>query len=111
MSEMKLKASTWNGKQEEAPIYLTKLVAMAECSGLGEVIKSGVTIMSSTAFAPDANKARDYCKKFMVNRKAGALFVLGQESPHGLRMLQDTIFTTNPHGKISNVLAQIEENF
>ena len=36
---MKVKAPSWSGKKEEAPIYLIKFKAMAECSGLGDVLE------------------------------------------------------------------------
>ena len=111
MSDTRIKTPTWNGKQEDAPMYIIKFKAMAECSGFGEAIVSGVTIMTPTAFASATDKTTPDCLLFLANRKAGALFVLGQDSPHGLAMFQSTVTTANPHGMVSEALARMELKF
>ena len=78
-------------------LYLTKFKAMAECSGLGNVIEPSVVLMTREAFAALADKTRDDCNLFMLNRKAGVLFMLGQESSCGLAIFQESVTMTNPH--------------
>ena len=106
-----MKAPTLSGKQEKDTIFLIRYKAMVECSGLGDVIELGVTIMSGINFAAQADKLQDNCKLFMANRKPWALFVLGHESPHGLAMFRDTISARNSDGKVGDTLARMGEKF
>jgi hypothetical protein len=92
-------------------MYIIKFKAMAECSGFSEAIVPGVTIMTPTAFANATDKTTPDCLLFLANRKTGALFVLGQESPHGLAMFQSTVTTARPHGMDSEALAKMEQKF
>ena len=82
--EMKVKTPTWSGKADEAAMYLTKFKAMCECSGLGDAITPGVTLISGATYATTVDKTAANCKLFEQNKKAGAIFILGQESAHGV---------------------------
>ena len=108
---MKLKAPSWSGKADEAAMYLTKFKAMCECSGFGDAIVPGVTIMSPADYAKATNKKADNVKLFAANRKACAIFILGQESAHGVAFQTSTITTDNTHGKIADVLVAMERNY
>ena len=98
---MKVKAPSWSGKAEEAAMYLTKFKAMCECSGLGEAIVPGVALMSGVEYAAATDKTADNCKLFAANLKACAMYILGQESAHGVAMHTHTVTRVNPHGKIA----------
>ena len=88
-------------------MYRTKHKAIAECSGLGGVIEPSVITMPGTDFANATDKTTADCLMFMSIRKAGVLFMLCQESSHGLAMFQNTVSMRNPHGKIINVLVRM----
>ena len=88
---MKVKTPTWSGKAEEAAMYITKFKAMCGCSGFGDAIVPGVTIMSPADYAKATDKKADNVKLFAANRKACAIFILGQESAHGVAMHTHTI--------------------
>ena len=75
-------------------LYLTKFKAMAECSGLGNVIERSVVIISGADFTAAVDKTTAPCEMFKDNHKTGVLFVLGQESPHGLAMFQESLLVT-----------------
>ena len=70
--EMKVKTPTWSGKADEAAMYLTKFKAMCECSGFGNAIVPGVTLMSSADYTKASDKKADNCKLF-----AACYFYLG----------------------------------
>ena len=98
---MKVKTPTWSGKADEAAMYLTKFKAMCECSGFGDAIVPGVTLMSGADFAKATDKTADDCKLFTANQKACVIYILGQESAHGVAMHTHTVMRVNPHGKIA----------
>ena len=50
-------------------------------------------------------------KLFEKNRKACAIFILGQESAHGVVMQTSTITADNTHGKIADVLVAMERKY
>ena len=108
---MKVKTPTWSGKADEAAMYLTKFKAMCECSGLGDAITPGVTIISGATYAGESNKTIPRCKLFEQNRKAGAIFILGQESAHGVAFQTSTINATDTHGKIADALVAMERKY
>ena len=83
---MKLKAPSWSGKADEAAMYLTKFKAMCECSGLGDAIVPGVTLMTTADYLAATDMTSANVKLFEKNRKACAIFILGQESAHGVAM-------------------------
>ena len=108
---MKVKTPTWSGKGEEAAMYLTKFKAMCECSGLGDAIVPGVVLIDGATYAAASNKTIPACKLFEKNRKAGAIFILGQESAHGVAFQTSTISATNTHGKIADALVAMERKY
>ncbi len=75
---MKVKTPSWSGKAEEAAMYLTKFKAMCKCSGFGDAIVPGVTLMSGAQYNSATDKTTDACKLFAANRKACAFYILGQ---------------------------------
>ena len=77
---MKVKTPSWSGKAEEAAMYLTKFKAMCECSGFGNAIVPGVTLMSGAQYNSATDKTTDDCKLFAANQKACAIYILGQET-------------------------------
>ena len=58
---MKVKTPSWSGKAEEAAMYLTKFKAMCECSGFGDAIVPGVTLMSGAQYNSATDKTTDNC--------------------------------------------------
>ena len=108
---MKVKTPTWSGKDSEAAMYLTKFKAMCECSGLGDAIVPNVRIISGATYAAEGNKTTPACKLFEKNRKAGAIFILGQESAHGVAFQTSTISGTDTYGKISDALLAMERKY
>ena len=66
-----------------------------------------VVLMSGTDVAAEKDKTKAACMTFMLNRKAGALLVLGQESPHELAMFQESVSVVDLHGKIADVVARM----
>ena len=102
--EMKVKAPSWNGKAEEAAMYLTNFKAMCECNGFGDAIVPGVTLMSGSAYNAATDKTTDDCKLFAANRKACAIYILGQESACGVAMHTHMITRVNTSGSIAEVL-------
>ena len=108
---MKVKTPTWSGKGEEAAMYLTKFKAMCECSELGDAIVPGVALMTGTDYTAATARTAANVKLFEQNRKACAIFILGQESAHGVAMQTSTITVDNPHGKIADVLVAMGRKY
>ena len=102
MSDMKLKAPTRSGKQEKAPFFLIKYKAVAECSGLCDVVKPGVTIMSGIDFVARADK-----KLF----KGGGIVRVGTGKLTWIGGVPGYHFRNESTGKVSDVLARMGEKF
>ena len=109
----KIKTPSWDGTAESAPMYIIKFKAMAECSDYGDALDATevATMITATAYANESDKTKSACKLYEKNRRLGGLFVLGQDSVHGLAMFSSTVTTNHPHGKICNALAKMEAKF
>ena len=92
-------------------MYLTKFKAMCKCSGFGDAIVPGVTLMSGAQYNSVIDKTTDDCKLFAANRKACAIYILGQESVYGVVMHTHTITSANTHGSIAKVLVAMGRKY
>ena len=94
-------------------MYIIKFKAMAECSDYGEALDTTMvaTMINATVYASASDKTSVPCKLYEKNRRLGGLFVLGQDSVHGLAMFSSTVTTDHYHGKISEALAKMEAKF
>ena len=108
---MKVKTPTWSGKADEAAMYLTKFKAMCKCSGLGDAIVPGVTLMTGVDYAAATTRTAANVVLFEKNRKACAIFILGQESAHGVAMHTHTITRVNTHGLIAEMLVAMGRKY
>ena len=97
----RIKTPSWDGTAESAPMYIIKFKAMAECSDYGDALDGTAvaTMITATAYANESDKTKAECKLYEKNRRLGGLFVLGQDSVHGLAMFSSTVTTDHPHGK------------
>ena len=109
----RIKTPSWDGTAEKAPMYIIKFKAMAECSDLGEALDATevATMMNATTYTAATDKTSAPCKLYEKNRRLGGLFVLGQDSVHGLAMFQSSVTNYHPHGKVSEALAKMEAKF
>ena len=109
----RIKTPSWDGTAEKAPMYIIKFKAMAECSDLGEALDATAVagMINATTYAGAIDKTAVECKLYEKNRRLGGLFVLGQESVHGLAMFQSSVTNHHPHGKVSEALAKMESKF
>ena len=104
----KIKTPSWDGKTETAPIYICKFEAMCECSDLGAALDDGAVIVTASAYAGETDKTKPECKLYEKNRRAGALYVMGQNSAHGLAFHQNTKSTNHPHGKVGDAMRKLK---
>ena len=107
----KIKTPSWDGKTETAPMYICKFEAMCECSDLGAALDDGAVIMTASAYAGETDKTKPECKLYEKNRRAGALYVMGLNSAHGLAFHQNTVTATHPHGKIGDAMRKLKAKY
>ena len=109
----RIKTPSWDGTAEKAPMYIIKFKAMAECSDYGDALDAAMVagMINATGYAAATDKNSADCKLYEKNRRLGGLFVLGQDSVHGLAMFQSTVTIEHPHGIINNALAKMESKF
>ena len=108
-----IKTPSWDGTAESAPMYIIKFKVMAECSDYGGALDDTAVagMMTARAYANENDKTKAECKLYEKNCRLGGLFVLGQDSVHGLAMFSRTVTKEYPHGKISDALEKMEAKF
>ena len=79
-------------------MYIIKFKAMAECSDYGEALDATMVarMINATDYAAASDKTSAPCKLYEKNHRLGGLFVLGQDSVHGLAMFSSTVTTDHP---------------
>ena len=94
----------WNGKQETFAWYAAKLHALAVYYKCGDAFEEAVMAKLVTRSQYDSiiNKTMGARKQaadlYNANKQMCALIVLGQDSDHGLAMMNKTTLTNHPHG-------------
>lgn len=112
----------WDGKPDTCPRYIDQFEAVAEMNGMREVLD--VALMESTTYGcpteseyqgmDKSTSATDPVKKriflYKSNNKMCAVYVLGQETNHGLAKLKDTKSSDYKAGKIWEVIAALTKS-
>ena len=98
-------APKWDGKQESAGRFLLKFCAMAEYYDCGDALDptlmSGMVTKSEyDALDQTTTDGKEKAKLWRDNKRLCAIFVLGQDSDHGLALHEKTVTNDFPHGKV-----------
>lgn len=108
VSNERVGAPKWDGEKKSAPRYDAKFTAYAVCSELGDALNESMMATMVNKSEYDALTTSDDDKKkallWKQNQRLGALFVLGQESDHGLDLFSKTVSDEFPHGRVIEAL-------
>ena len=97
----------WDGKADSCPRYLVKIRALAEFHSCGdtldetEMVKCPTVTHFKVLSTQMTRSADEDCqiKLYKLNKRLCAIIMLGQESDHGLAVMEGTVEAgVHPHG-------------
>ena len=114
-SDKQIRAPTWDGTDSRSGQYLAKTKALAVYYGYGDTLMAStmrdLPTQSEYALLPVGTTdvlEKKKQKLYDDNKRMAAIIVLGQQSDHGLSMMESTVTADQPHGVVHEFLTQVK---